>query len=79
MADDKAREQARKDLNPIEDVKGANRYSKDMDPIEEVKEFMETAAEVLDPRQSDVRVVEPEEGTHSDEPDPGEDGRRGRP
>jgi hypothetical protein len=50
-----------------------------MDPIEEVKEFMETAAEVLDPRQSDVRVVEPEKGTHSDEPDPGEDGRRGRP
>ena len=53
--------EARKNLNPIEDVKGAIRYIKDKDPLEEVKEFMETAAEVLDPRQSDVRVIRPEE------------------
>jgi hypothetical protein len=79
MSDEKTREQARKDLNPIEDVKGALKFLKDLDPIEEVKEFMETAAEVLDPRQSDVRVIEPVEGRHTDEPDPGEDGRRGRP
>ena len=79
MTDEKAREQARKDLNPMEDVKGAIRYLKDIDPVEEVKEFMETAAEVLDPRRSDIRAVEPEEDTYSDAPDPGEDGRRGRP
>ena len=67
MSDDKERDQARKDLNPIEDIKGAIRYIKDMDPVEEVKEFMETAAEVLDPRQSDVRVVVPEEDEAGDE------------
>lgn len=60
FTDEEVRE-ARKNLNPIEDVKGAIRYIKDMDPLEEVKEFMETAAEVLDPRQSDVRVIRPEE------------------
>ena len=68
MGDEKEREHERalKDLNPLEDVKGAIRYLKDLDPIEEVKEFMETAAEVLDPRQSDVRVVKPEEDTISE-------------
>lgn len=66
MSDDKERDQARKDLNPIEDIKGAIRYIKDMDPIEDVKEFMEAAVEVLDPRQSDVRVVVPEEDTESE-------------
>jgi len=60
FTDEEVRE-ARKNFNPIEDVKGAIRYIKDMDPLEEVKEFMETAAEVLDPRQSDVRVIRPEE------------------
>ncbi|MEO8540276.1 MAG: hypothetical protein ABI577_11090 [bacterium] len=65
MTDEKAREQARKDLNPIEDIKGAIRYIKELDPVEEVKEFMETAAEILDPHQSDVRVIEPEEDSHS--------------
>lgn len=67
MTDEKERDQARKDLNPIEDIKGAIRYIKDMDPIEEVKEFMESAVEVLDPRQSDVRVVVPEEDAPEDE------------
>lgn len=60
FTDEEVRE-ARKSLNPIEDIKGAIRYLKEVDPVEEVKEFMETAAEVLDPRQSDVRVVRPEE------------------
>lgn len=58
--------EARKNLNPIEDVKGAVRFIKEMDPIEEVKEFMERAVEVLDPRQSDVRVVVPEEDEAAD-------------
>lgn len=66
MSDQKAREQARKDLNPAEDVKGALRFIKDLDPIEEVKEFMETAAEVLDPRRSDIRAVLPDEDTESE-------------
>jgi len=66
MSDEKERDQARKDLNPIEDIKGAIRFIKDLDPIEEVKEFMETAAKVLDPAESDLRVVEPEEDTISE-------------
>ena len=68
FTDEEVRE-ARKNLNPIEDVKGAIRYIKDMDPLEEVKEFMETAAEVLDPRQSDVRVIRLEEDEDSGEPE----------
>jgi hypothetical protein len=66
MSDDKARDQARKDLSPVEDVKGALRFLKDLDPVEEVKEFMETAAEVLDPRRSDIRAVAPDEDTESE-------------
>jgi hypothetical protein len=69
FTDEEVRE-ARKNLNPIEDVKGAIRYLKDMDPVEEVKEFMETAAEVLDPRQSDVRVIRPEEDEESEPDEP---------
>ena len=60
------RKQALHDLNPIEDVKGAVAYVKGLDPIEDVKDFMEKAAEVLDPRESDVRAVVPEEDTHSE-------------
>jgi hypothetical protein len=60
------RKQAMHDLNPIEDVKGAVEYVKGLDPIEDVKEFMEKAVEVLDPRESDVRAVVPEEDTVSE-------------
>jgi len=66
MTDEKDREQARRDLNPIEDIKGAIRYIKDLDPVEKVEEFMETAARVLEPSESDVRVVEPEDDTESE-------------
>ena len=48
-------------LNPIEDIKGAVKFVKNLHPIEEVKEFMETAAKVLEPSESDLRVVEWEE------------------
>lgn len=61
MSDEKAREQARKDLSPAEDVKGAIRYLKGLNPGEEVQEFMEKATEVLDPRRSDIRAVLPED------------------
>jgi hypothetical protein len=60
------REQALRDLNPVEDVKGAINYLKQLDPIEDLKEFMETAAEVLDPRESDVRAVRPREDSRSE-------------
>ena len=60
------RKQALHDLNPIEDVKGALEYVRGLDPIDDVKEFMEKAAEVLDPRESDLRAVVPEEDTHSE-------------
>lgn len=66
MSDEKDREQARKDLSPIEDIKGAIRYIKDLDPVEKVEEFMETAARVLEPSESDVRVVEAEPDTVSE-------------
>ena len=79
MSDDKEREQARKDLNPIEDIKGAIRYIKDIDPVEKVEEFMETAAKILEPSESDVRVVEPEPDSGSEIEEPGQSGRVSRP
>lgn len=79
MTDEKDREQARKDLNPIEDIKGAIRYIKDLDPVEKVEEFMETAARVLEPSESDVRVVEPEDDTESEMEEPRERGDQARP
>lgn len=66
MSDDKEREDALRDLNPIEDVKGAIKFIKDLHPIEELKEFMETAVKVLEPSESDLRVIEPEEDTVSE-------------
>ncbi len=79
MTDEKDREQARKDLNPIEDIKGAIRYIKDFDPVEKVEEFMETAARVLEPSESDVRVVEPEDDTESEMEEHRERGDQPRP
>ncbi len=70
---------AKSDLNPIEDIKGAVKFVKGLHPIEEVKEFMETAAKVLEPAESDVRVVEPESDTVSELAEPDEHGRPGRP
>jgi len=63
---DEEHDQALKDLNPIEDIKGALHYLKNLDPIEEVKEMFETAARVLEPSESDLRVVKPEEDTISE-------------
>ena len=79
MRDDKERDQARKDLNPIEDIKGAIRYIKELDPVEKVEEFMETAVKILEPSESDVRVVEPEEDTVSEMEEPGGAGKPLRP
>ncbi|MGE0599698.1 MAG: hypothetical protein AB7J35_11495 [Dehalococcoidia bacterium] len=66
MTDKKTREQALKDLNPLEDVKGAVNYLKHLDPVEDIKEFMEGAVELLEPRESDVRVVRPEQDSRSE-------------
>lgn len=66
LTDEKQREQAKKDLSPIEDIKGAIRFVKDLDPIDDIKEFMEHAVEALDPRESDIRAVLPEEDSHSE-------------
>lgn len=79
MTEEKDREQARKDLNPIEDIKGAIRYIKELDPIEKVEEFMETAARVLEPSESDVRAVEPEEDTESEMEEHRDRGDQARP
>ena len=66
MTNEQEREHARKSLNPIEDIKGAIRYIKDLDPVEKVEEFMETAARVLEPSESDVRAIEPEVDSESE-------------
>ncbi|MGE3075413.1 MAG: hypothetical protein AB7N24_16780 [Dehalococcoidia bacterium] len=76
---EKQNEQARRDLNPIEDVKGAVRFVKKLDPIEEIKDFMESAAEVLEPRESDLRIVEPEADLSSSTVGPGKHGKGGHP
>lgn len=68
MSNEKERDEARKSLNPIEDIKGAIRYIKDLDPVEKVEEFMETAVRVLEPSESDVRSVGPEEDSSSETP-----------
>ena len=67
MSDDKEREQALKDLNPIEDLKGAVRYLKEF-AADDLKDFAETATEVLEPHESDIRDVEPEPDEPGDPP-----------
>lgn len=63
---DKEQEPDPQSLNPLDDVKGAASFLKKINPVEEVKEFMEAAARVLEPSESDLRVVEPEEDTRSE-------------
>lgn len=79
LTDEKQREQAKKDFSPIEDIKGAIQFLKALDPIEEVKEFMETAARVLEPSESDLRVIEPQDDSESEMEEHREPGRAVRP
>lgn len=79
LTDEKQREQARKDLNPIEDIKGAIQFVKNLDPVEEVKEFLESAARLIEPSESDLRVIEPEPDVESEMEEPSEQGRASRP
>ncbi len=65
-----------KDLNPIEDIKGAKKLIEEAHPLKALKEALTDAAEYLDPAQSDVRAVEPEPDTLSEIGEPGEHGRR---
>ncbi len=60
------REVSLKDLNPIEDLKGAKKLLENVHPLRAVKEALTEGAEFLDPAESDVRVVEPEPDTASD-------------
>ena len=68
MTDKKQRERALHDLNPIEDVKGAIEYVKHLHPVEELKGAIEAAVNVLEPSESDLRVVDVEEDTVSESP-----------
>jgi hypothetical protein len=64
---DKEREEAaRRDLNPIEDIKGAVEYVENLHPVEKLKDALETAARILEPRESDVRAVRAEEDSESE-------------
>lgn len=67
---DREKQDASQRLNPLEDIKGAARYLKNLNPVEEVKEFLETAARVLEPSESDLRVIEPEDDSGVEVPEP---------
>lgn len=68
-----------KDLNPIEDFKGAKKLIAEAKPLKALKEALTEAAEFLDPAESDVRVVEPEPDTPSEIGEPGEHGKAHHP
>jgi len=64
-----------KDLNPIEDIKGAKKLIEEAQPLKALKEALTEAVEFLDPSRSDVRVVEPEPDTISEIGDADEHGK----
>jgi hypothetical protein len=62
-----------KDLNPIEDVKGAKKLIEEARPLKALKEALIEGAEFLDPAHADPRAVAPEPDTYSEVAEP--DGR----
>lgn len=68
-----------KDLNPIEDIKGAKKLLEEANPLKALKEALTEGAEYLDPAQSDLRVVEPEPDLVSEIEEPGEHGKGHHP
>lgn len=68
-----------KDLNPIEDIKGAKKLIEEAHPLKALKEALTEGAEFLDPAQADLRVVEPEPDTSSEIGEPGEHGKAPHP
>lgn len=68
-----------KDLNPIEDIKGAKKLIEEARPLKALKEALMEGAEYLDPARSDVRAVEPEPDTISEIGEPGEHGKTQHP
>ncbi len=66
------------DSNPLEDVKGAAKLVEGVHPLRALKDALETGAELLEPTESDLRVMEIEpdtvsevlEGTAGDEAPP---------
>ena len=68
-----------KDLNPIDDLKGAKKLIEDAHPLKALKEALTEGAEFLDPAEADVRVVEPEPDSASEMEEPDARGRARRP
>jgi hypothetical protein len=68
-----------KDLNPIEDIKGAKKLIEEARPLKALKEALTEAAEFLDPARADLRIVEPEPDTISEIGEPGEHGKTHHP
>jgi len=68
-----------KDLNPIEDLKGAKKLIEDARPLKALKDALTEGAELLDPAESDLRVIEAEPDTVSEIAEPGAHGRSRRP
>lgn len=68
-----------KDLNPLEDLKGARKLIEEAHPLKALKEALTEAAEYLDPAQSDVRAVEPEPDAGSEIEEPGAHGKTRHP
>ncbi len=62
-----------KDLNPIDDLKGAKKFIEEAKPLKALKEALTEGAEFLDPAQADTRAVTPEPDTYSEVAEP--DGR----
>lgn len=62
-----------KDLNPIDDLKGAKKLIEEAKPLKALKEALIEGAEFLDPAQADARTVAPEPDTYSEVAEP--DGR----
>jgi hypothetical protein len=67
---------AENELDPREDLKDAKEFLRHLHPLKAVKEALTEAAELLDPAESDPRVVVPEPDTLSEV---AEDGPGGKP
>lgn len=60
-------------LNPIDDVKGAAKFLRGLHPERQITEALEAAARVLEPGESDLRVVVPEDIPTTDRDVPGDE------
>ena len=55
-----------KELNPLEDVKGAAKLVEGAHPLRAVKEALELGAELIEPSEADVRAMEIDEDSRTE-------------